>query len=101
MIALSVLVPLYVIAFYTGSFQLRAAGGTALLLAIAWALVWVWRQFLAGERSFPDALDQGELGMRAASRASAAAPATAASTRRCECAKCDATATWHWFRCRA
>ena len=53
MIALSILVPLYVIAFYTGSFQARAAGGTALLLAIAWALVWVWRQFLAGERTLP------------------------------------------------
>ena len=53
MITLSVLVPLYVIAFYTGSFQARAAGGTLLLLAIAWALVWIWRQFLAGERTLP------------------------------------------------
>ena len=53
MIALSILVPLYVIAFYTGSFQLRALGGTALLIAIAWALIWVWRQFLAGERTLP------------------------------------------------
>jgi hypothetical protein len=53
MLTLSVLVPLYVIAFYAGSFPARAAGGTLLLLAIAWALVWVWRQYLAGERSLP------------------------------------------------
>ncbi len=53
MLALAILVPLYVAAFYTGSFALRAIGGTLLLLAIAWLLVWVWRQFLAGERSLP------------------------------------------------
>ena len=52
-IALAVLVPLYVAAFYTGSFPLRAIGGTALLAAIAWLLAWVWRQYLAGERSLP------------------------------------------------
>ena len=53
MLALAILVPLYVAAFYTGAFALRAAGGTLLLIAIAWLLVWVWRQFLAGERSLP------------------------------------------------
>ena len=53
MLALAILVPIYVAAFYTGSFALRAAGGTLLLIAIAWLLVWVWRQFLAGERSLP------------------------------------------------
>ena len=52
-ITLAILVPIYVAAFYTGSFALRAAGGTMLLAAIAWLLVWVWRQFLAGERSLP------------------------------------------------
>lgn len=52
-ITLAILVPIYVAAFYTGSFALRAAGGTMLLVAIAWLLVWVWRQFLAGERSLP------------------------------------------------
>jgi hypothetical protein len=53
MLALAILVPIYVAAFYTGSFALRAAGGTLLLVAIAWLLVWIWRQFLAGERSLP------------------------------------------------
>ncbi|OGO51750.1 MAG: hypothetical protein A2Z32_10170 [Chloroflexi bacterium RBG_16_69_14] len=53
MLGLAVLVPVYVITFYTGSFPLRAAGGVALLLAIAWLLAWVWRQYLGGERSLP------------------------------------------------
>lgn len=53
MLALAILVPIYVVAFYTGSFALRALGGTALLVAIAWLLIWVWQQFLAGERSLP------------------------------------------------
>jgi hypothetical protein len=52
-LTLAVLVPIYVAAFYTGSFPLRAAGGTLLLIAIGWLLVWLWRQFLAGERSLP------------------------------------------------
>lgn len=53
MLTLAVLVPLYVAAFYTGSFPLRAIGGTALLAAIAWLLVWIWGQYLSGERSLP------------------------------------------------
>jgi len=53
MLGLAILVPIYVITFYTGSFPLRAVGGVALLLAIAWLLVWVWRQYLGGERSLP------------------------------------------------
>jgi hypothetical protein len=53
MLALAVLVPIYVGAFYTGSFPFRAIGGLALLVAIGWLLVWLWRQFLAGERSLP------------------------------------------------
>jgi len=52
-LVLAILVPIYVVAFYTGSFPLRALGGTALLIAIAWLLIWVWQQFLAGERSLP------------------------------------------------
>lgn len=38
--ALAILVPLYVLAFYTGSFPFRAVGGTALLIVIGWLLVW-------------------------------------------------------------
>ena len=53
MLALAILVPLYVAAFYTGSYPARAAGGTLLLIAIGWLLVWIWRQYLAGERSLP------------------------------------------------
>jgi hypothetical protein len=52
-VALGVLVPIYVVAFYTGSFALRAVGGTLLLVAVAWVLYWVWRQYLDGERSLP------------------------------------------------
>jgi hypothetical protein len=53
MLALAVLVPIYVFAFYTGNYVLRAVGGTALLIAIAWLVWWLWRQFLAGERTLP------------------------------------------------
>jgi hypothetical protein len=53
MLALAVLVPIYVVAFYTGSLPFRAIAGTLLLIAIAWVLVWMWRQFLASERSLP------------------------------------------------
>ena len=53
MLALAILVPIYVVAFYTGSFPFRALGGTALLVVIAWVLIWVWQRFLAGERSLP------------------------------------------------
>ena len=52
-IALAVLVPIYVVAFFTGNLAFRAIGGTALLIAIAWLLVWVWREYLGGERSLP------------------------------------------------
>ena len=53
MLVLAVLVPIYVFAFYTGNLVLRAVGGTALLIAIAWLLWWLWGQFLAGERTLP------------------------------------------------
>ena len=52
-VALAVLVPIYVVAFYTGSLPLRAIGGSALLVAIALLVVWTWQQFLGGERSLP------------------------------------------------
>jgi len=46
-------VPVYVLAFYTGNLPFRAVSGTALLIVIGWLLVWLWRQFLARERSLP------------------------------------------------
>jgi hypothetical protein len=52
-LSLAVLVPVYVLAFYTGNLPFRAIAGTLLLLGIAWLLVWLWRQFLASERSLP------------------------------------------------
>jgi hypothetical protein len=53
MVALALLVPTYVLAFYTGNFAFRAIGGVALLVAIGWLLVWVWGRYLAGERTLP------------------------------------------------
>ncbi len=53
MLTLAVLVPVYVIAFYTGSYPFRAVSGVALLLAIGWLVWWVWQQYLGGERSLP------------------------------------------------
>jgi hypothetical protein len=53
MAALAVLVPIYVVAFYTGNFAFRAVSGVALLIAVAWLLVWIWQTYLAGERTLP------------------------------------------------
>jgi hypothetical protein len=53
MLALAVLVPIYVLAFYTGSLPFRAVGGVALLIAIVWLFWWVWQQYLGGERTLP------------------------------------------------
>ena len=53
MLALAVLVPVYILAFYTGNFALRAITGTALLAAIAWLLFWVWDQYLSTARTLP------------------------------------------------
>jgi len=53
MLTLAVLVPIYVVAFYTGNFALRAIGGVALLIAVGWLVWWLWRQYLAGERTLP------------------------------------------------
>jgi hypothetical protein len=52
-LALAVLVPIYVLAFYTGNFAFRAIGGLALLIAVGWLFVWVWRTYLGGERTLP------------------------------------------------
>jgi hypothetical protein len=53
MLTLAVLVPVYVLAFFTGNLPFRAISGGALLLAIAWLVVWVWARFLEGERTIP------------------------------------------------
>jgi len=53
MLALAVLVPVYVLAFFTGNLPFRAIGGGALLLAIAWLLWWAWGTYLSGERTLP------------------------------------------------
>ena len=53
MLGLAILVPIYVLAFYTGNFGFRAIGGVALLIAIGWLLWWIWQTYLAGERSLP------------------------------------------------
>jgi hypothetical protein len=41
-LALMVLIPIYVLAFYTGNLAFRAVSGGVLLLAILWLLAWVW-----------------------------------------------------------
>lgn len=51
--ALGLMVPLYVAAFYTGSFALRAISGTILLAIVAWVVVWVWQTYLASNRALP------------------------------------------------
>jgi hypothetical protein len=53
MLTLAVLVPVYVLAFYTGNLPFRAISGGALLLTIGWLLWWAWATYLAGERSLP------------------------------------------------
>ncbi|HEX7197063.1 MAG TPA: hypothetical protein VF364_09565 [Candidatus Limnocylindria bacterium] len=50
---LAILVPVYVLAFYTGNFAFRAIGGIALLVAIGWLIVWLWGRYLGGERTLP------------------------------------------------
>ena len=53
MLTLAVIVPVYVLAFYTGNFAFRAISGVVLLGAIVWLLMWAWQTYLAGERSLP------------------------------------------------
>lgn len=50
-LALMVLIPIYVVAFYTGNLAFRAISGAVLLLAILWFFVWVWR--ITDRRSLP------------------------------------------------
>src|SRR3954469_22168856 len=52
-VTLAVLVPVYVAAFYTTFYALRAITGTLLLLAIAWLVVWAWGAYRSGERTMP------------------------------------------------
>jgi len=52
-LALAILVPVYVLAFYTGNFTFRAVSGAALLLTIAWLLWWAWTTYLGSERTLP------------------------------------------------
>jgi hypothetical protein len=51
--ALAITIPVYVLAFYTGNLAFRAVSGTVLLVVVAWLVIWLWREFLAGERSLP------------------------------------------------
>ena len=51
--ALAVMVPVYILAFYTGNLPFRAISGTILLVVVGWLVVWIWQQFLASERSLP------------------------------------------------
>ena len=41
-IALAILVPIYVAAFYSGNFTARAVSGTLLLVVILWLVGWAW-----------------------------------------------------------
>ncbi|MEO8229662.1 MAG: hypothetical protein ABI628_07850 [Chloroflexota bacterium] len=50
--AFGIVVPIYVIAFYSGNYPARAISGTVVLVLIAWLLVWIWRVALA-RRSLP------------------------------------------------
>jgi hypothetical protein len=51
-IAIAVLIPIYVLAFYLAIPWLRAAVGGVLLLVIAWLVVWAW-QVARADRSLP------------------------------------------------
>lgn len=51
-IALCILIPVYVAAFYTGNLPARAITGTALLVAVGWVLAWAWGR-TRSDRSLP------------------------------------------------
>ncbi|MEO5987018.1 MAG: hypothetical protein ABIW50_00475 [Candidatus Limnocylindria bacterium] len=53
MMTLAILVPVYVIAFFTGNLPFRAISGTALLAAIVWLLYWAWSAYLSTDRTLP------------------------------------------------
>ncbi|CAN5862756.1 hypothetical protein BH23ACT4_BH23ACT4_07300 [soil metagenome] len=44
---------LYVVAFATGTGIFRPIAGTLMLVAIVWALVWVWRRYAVSSRTTP------------------------------------------------
>jgi len=44
-LALGVLIPIYVVAFYLGNLPFRAISGTALLVAIVWLVIWAWQSY--------------------------------------------------------
>lgn len=50
--AFGIVIPVYVVAFYTGNYPARAITGTVLLVLIAWLFVWAWRLALE-RRSLP------------------------------------------------
>jgi hypothetical protein len=50
--SLAFLVPIYVAAFYSGSYTFRAIAGTPLLVLIVWICVWAWQRARA-DGSFP------------------------------------------------
>ena len=51
-ISLAILIPIYVAAFYFGNLAGRALTGVALLIAVLWVFVWIWRATRGG-RSLP------------------------------------------------
>jgi hypothetical protein len=51
-LALAALIPIYVLAFYTGNLAFRAIGGALLLVAVLWVAVWSW-QVARSTRSLP------------------------------------------------
>ena len=51
-VALAVLIPIYVAAFYFGNFTVRAITGVALMIAVLWVFAWAWRATRGG-RSLP------------------------------------------------
>jgi hypothetical protein len=51
-LGLAVLIPVYVLAFYTGNLAFRAIGGTLLLVAVVWVAAWSW-QVAGATRSLP------------------------------------------------
>ena len=51
-VSLAILIPIYVAAFYFGNLAGRAVTGVALLVAVLWVFVWVWRATRGG-RSLP------------------------------------------------
>ena len=47
-VVLAILIPVYVAAFYFGDLAGRALTGLALMVAVLWLFVWVWRATRGG-----------------------------------------------------